>query len=123
MSGEQAAFEPLYIKSGPGQTGTLAPSVTVAATDAGVASAVLPGSNGNNFTQLQIANVTAGTSWAYVNLGRFGSVTAATVATGFPIAPNSVIVITVDPEVNGAHVIMGTAAATANVIFTRGQGL
>lgn len=123
MSGEQAAFEPLYIQSGPNQTGTLAPSVTHAATDAASASPILTGTNDNNFTQIQIANVTTGTSWAYVNFGRFGSVTPVTVGSGYPVPPNSVVVVTVDPEVNGASAIMGTAAATANIIYTRGQGL
>lgn len=123
MSGEQSAFEPLYVQSGPNQAGTLVASVTVAATDTASPSGRLPGSNQNNFTQLQIANVTTGTSWAYVNVGRFGAVTPATVAASYPIAPNAVVVITVDDEVDGASVIMGTAAATANVIFTRGAGL
>lgn len=117
------AFFPLYLRSSqnPNVNGSLAPSTTVAATDAGVLSTAFYGVTDNNFVQIQIANTT--TSWAYVNFGVFGAVTAATVATGYPVAPGSVVVVSVDPEVSGASVILGTAAATGSVIFTRGEGL
>lgn len=120
------AFAPFYKVSVPGasgQTGTLYPSVTVAATAGGAnPSAVIPGF-GSGGTQLQIAN-TSVTAWAYVNVGAIRdaqAVAAATVAASFPVPPQSVRVVSVDPEVNGASVIMG--AGTANVIFTRGQGV
>lgn len=127
---EQRSFAPLYtttqytgnpaVASG----GSLQPSVTVAAVDTATASAKFPGTNDNTYVQFQIANITVATaSWAYVNFGQFGAVTAATVATGYPVPPGSVVVVSVDPEVTGASVIMGTAAATANVVFTRGEGI
>lgn len=117
------AFFPLYLRSNqnPNTNGTFVASVTVAATDAAGNSAVFPGVLENNYVQIQIANTT--TSWAFVNVGVFGAVTPATVASSYPVAPGSVVVISVDPEVNGASVILGTAAATGSVIFTRGEGL
>lgn len=126
---EQRSFYPLYTQtqyvSGVASGGSLQPSVTVAATDASAtASTKLTGTNDNNYVQLRISNVsTTLTSWAYVNLGQFGAVTAATVATGLPIAPNTSVTISVDPEITGASVILGTAASAANVIFTRGEGV
>ncbi len=124
---EQRSFFPLYtttqytgnpaVASG----GSLQPSVTVAATDASGASAKFSGVNENTYVQIQIANQT--TSWAYVNFGQFGAVAAATVAASYPVAPGSVVVVSVDPEVTGASVILGTAAATGNVVFTRGEGI
>jgi hypothetical protein len=120
---DTAAFAPLYTRSNqdPAVTGTLQPSTTVAATDASSASAKFAGSDRNSSTQIQIANTS--TSWAYVNFGVFGAVAAATVASSYPVAPGTVVVVTVDPEVSGVTIILGTAAATGNVIFTRGQGL
>lgn len=125
----QQFFAPLYTRSNPtatvAVTGGLRASVTVAATAGGAnASALLPGNAGyNNNSQMQIANVsTSGTSWAYVNFGQLGSVPAATVASSLPIPPNTRVVVQVDPEVDGASVILGTAASTANVVFTRGNG-
>lgn len=115
------SFYPLYLRAASAQVGTLAASVTVAATDAGVTSARLPGTDRNNYVQIQIANLS--TSWAYVNFGVFGAVAAATVAASYPVAPGSVVVVSVDPEVSGATVILGTAAATGNVILTRGEGI
>lgn len=116
------AFKPLYSRTNPGVAdGTLFPSVTVAATDAAQASPRFPGSTPSGSVQVQIANLS--TSWAYVNFGVFGAVVAAAVATGYPVGPGAVVVATVDPEVTGASVILGTAAATGNVIFTRGEGL
>lgn len=120
------AFAPFYKVSAPSQSqvGTLLPSVTVAATAGGAtASTVIPGAPGTTATQIQIAN-TATTSWAYVNFGAIRdaqTVAAATVTAGYPVPPLSTRVVTVDPEVNGASVIMSVAAA--NVIFTRGGGV
>lgn len=118
------AFAPFYkvtVPGSSGQTGTLMPSITVAATAAGAAASdMFPGSPPNSATQLQIAN-TALTGWAYVNLGIFGAVVTATVTSGFPVPPLATRVISVDPEVTGASVIM--SAGTGNVTFTRGQGV
>lgn len=120
---DSRAFAPLYTPStqNPNVAGSLQPSTTVAATDAAGASDRFSGTENNNFTQMQIANLS--TSWAYVNFGVFGAVVAATVAASYPVAPGAVVVVTVHPEVSGASVILGTAAATGNVIFTRGDGL
>lgn len=122
---EQRSFYPMYLRSsqtaGATTAGTLAPSTTVAAVDTATASARFPGTDNNNYVQMQIANLS--TSWAYVNFGIFGNVTAATVATGYPVAPGTVVVVSVDKEVAGSSVILGTAAATGNVIFTRGEGI
>lgn len=118
---EIRSFFPMYISSAPGQTGTLSPSTTVAATDAAGASGRFSGTGDNNYVQIQIANLS--TSWAYVNFGVFGAITAATVAASYPVAPGSVVVVSADQEVTGASVILATAAATGNVIFTRGAGL
>lgn len=136
MANEIRSFYPLYLRSsetpplgggGPSTVvaGTLAPSVTVAATDAApTASARFPGTDKNTYVQIQIANVsTTLTSWAYVSFGVFGAVPNAAVATSYPIPPGAVVVVSVDPEVTGASVILGTAASAANVIFTRGEGI
>lgn len=119
------AFAPFYKVSRPAQSqiGTLYPSITVAATAGGAnPSAVIP-APGSGGSQIQIAN-TATTAWAYVNFGAIRdaqTVAAATVAASFPVPPLSTRVVTVDPEVNGASVIM--SAGSANVIFTRGNGV
>ncbi len=117
------AFAPFYKVSQPNQVGSLWPSITVAATAGGAnASAEIPGIT-SAAQQMQVAN-TSVTAWAYVNFGSLRDaqvVVSATVAASFPIPPQSSKVITVDNEVNGASVIMG--AGTANVIFTRGQGV
>lgn len=121
------AFAPFYKVSAPSgspsaQTGTLWPSVTVSATAGGAnASAVLYNQNGAG-NQVQIAN-TSTSGWTYVNFGVFGNVTAATVAASYPVGPGASVVVTVDPEVNGASVIMGAGLGAANVIFTRGNGV
>jgi hypothetical protein len=117
------AFKPLYTRASqsPSVAGTLLPSTTVAAGDTASPSDQFAGTNQNTSNQIQIANTTS--SWAYVNFGVFGSVTAATVATGYPVGPGGVVVVSVDPEVTGASVILGTASATGDVIFTRGEGL
>ena len=118
----------MYLRSsetaGVTTAGTLSPSTTVAAVDTATASAKFAGTNDNNYVQIQIANNTTLTaSWAYVNFGVFGNITPATVATGYPVAPGAVVVVSVDKEVTGASVIMGTSGATANIIFTRGEGI
>lgn len=123
-------FFPLYQKSsvaaGATTAGTLQPSVTVTATNASAtASTVFPGTDRNNYVQIQIANTT--TSWAYVNFGVLlggQTVTAATVAASYPVAPGAVVVVSVDPEVNAASVILNIAPGTNTaVIFTRGEGV
>lgn len=115
-------FNPLYQKSsqtaGVTTAGTPQPSVTVAATAAAAPSAIFPGVDRNNYVQIQIAN--QGTTWAFVNFGVFGAVTPATVAASYPVAPGSVVIVSVDPEVTGASVIL--ASGTASVTFTRGEG-
>lgn len=121
---EQRSFYPMYLRSsetaGVATAGTLAPSVTVAATAAAVASTIFPGTNNNNYVQIQIANTSA--QWAYVNFGVLAlTVPAATVATGYPVAPGSVVVVSVDKEVDAASVIL--ASGTGNVTFTRGEGI
>jgi hypothetical protein len=118
------AFAPFYKVSRGSQVGTLMSSVTVAATAGGAnASAVIIGAPNGGGSQIQIAN-TAATAWAYVNFGALRdaqTVVAATTAASFPVPPNSIRVVTVDSEVNGASVIM--SAGSANIIFTRGNGV
>lgn len=114
---ETRAFAPLYRKAQPGTAnGTLIASVTVAAS-ASAASGTLP--FGSDSNQIQIANTS--NAWAYINFGQAGAVTAATVATGYPVPPSSVVVVSVDSEVGGVSVIL--ASGTGNVIFTCGEGL
>lgn len=118
------AFYPMYVASAQvpvAQTGTLQLSTTLAATDAAQSTARFAGVDKNAYLQIRVAN--ASTAWAWVNFGVFGSLVAAAVGTGYPIAPGSVEVITVDEEVTAASVILGTAAATGNVTFTRGAGI
>lgn len=115
---ETRAFSPLYLRTAAAYAGTLLASITVAATTSAVPSAQIPVA-GSGVCQIQISNTTA--SWCYVNFGVFGSVTAATVASSYPVAPGAVVVVSVDNEVNAASVILATG--TGNVIFTRGEGL
>ena len=119
---ETWAFEPLYSpQSGTGAS-NLQPSVTVTAGVAAAASTVFPGTTNNSQRNLQIANTT--TSWAYLNLGVVGVLTAATVATGYPVAPGAVVVLTVGNDVTGASVILGTTPGTNTAVtFTRGVGI
>jgi len=127
MANEVRSFYPLYQRSsetaGATTAGTLQPSVTVAGAAAAVASTAFPGTDKNNYCQIQIANQAA--QWAYVNFGVLGmsgqTVTPATVAASYPVAPGSVVVVSVDPEVNAASVIL--ASGTGNVTFTRGEGI
>jgi hypothetical protein len=116
---ETRPFAPIYTNG----AGNLE-SVTVTATNTvATASAQLPGAAAGNTTlQIQIANKT--TAWAHCSFGIFGSVEAATVADDYPVAPGSVVVITVPSEVSGASVILDAAPGTATaVIFTRGIGV
>ena len=116
------AFQPIYRPSTGTGTGALVSSTTVAASTTHAASAQFAGSyDGNVLQQIQIANKAA--SWAFVQFGQYGNVPAATIATGYPVAPGGVVVVTVPGEVSGADVILDTAATSANVIFTRGGGL
>jgi hypothetical protein len=122
---EVRAFAPLYTPNQGNAVGTLAPSTTVAATNASATPSTAFSGNSqsaNYQQQIQIANTT--TAWAYVNFGVLSAsqaVTAATVATGYPVAPGAVVVVTVDKEVNAASVILATG--TGNVVFSRGEGL
>lgn len=123
MSNELRSFYPLYSATGPGNTpaGALFPSVTVAATAASGNSTVFPGSEmsgRNQCVQIRVANTSA--QWAYVSFGVLGAIAAATVAASYPVGPGAVEVISVDPEVNAAAVIL--ASGTGNVTFTRGSG-
>jgi hypothetical protein len=122
------AFAPAYRRSTvSGSTvtaGTLLASVTVTGTNASAtASAQISGASPDTNTQIQIANTT--NAWAYVNFGVLRlTVTAATVAASYPVAPGAVVAVTVNPEVDAASVILGTAPGTAtSVIFTRGNGV
>jgi hypothetical protein len=117
---ETRPIAPLYNHQSGSTSGALVSSVTVAATTTHAASGQFPGTGGQ-FLQVQIANLT--TSWAYVQFGVYGNVTAATVATGYPVAPGSVVVVTVNNEVSGADVILDSSGGTGNVIFTVGQGI
>lgn len=114
------AFAPLYTKATASANGTLQASVTVAASASNAFTTQFPGQlSGNASNQIQIANQTTG--WAFVNFGIFGNITAATVAASYPVAPGAVVIISVDGEVSGAAVILGSSSG--NVIFTRGEGL
>ena len=118
MASDITAFAPLYTATGPnsGQTGTLVASVTLAAT--GTAQAVtLPSGQGSNM--LLISN--QGTTWAYVNFGIAGAVTAATAAASLPVAPGLQRVFNIATEVTGASCLL--ASGTGSVTFTRGIGL
>ncbi len=123
------SFGPIYQRYNPvgPVESTLQPSVTVVGTNAAAtASAVFPGSNaGGENRCIQIANKTS--AWAHVNFGVLlgtRTVTAATVASSYPVAPGAMVVISVDPEVNAASVILDAApSGSTSVIFTRGDGI
>lgn len=120
---ETRAFAPLYGPVTANTTaGALLASVTITAS-ATHAGANLPGAlSKNGQCQIQIANTT--TQWAYVQFGQSGSVTVSTVATGYPVAPGGVVVVSVPSEVSAADVILGGAPGTATgVVLTRGEGL
>ena len=113
---ETRAFAPLYIKANPGvSNGTLIPSVTISASTTH-AEGVLPAGGTNQI----VVNNQSG-SWAYLNFGIAGSVTAATAAAGFPVPPGLFRVLSLDSEVTGVSVIL--ASGTGSVTFTRGEGV
>jgi len=122
---ETRAFEPQYLPNAGNAVGTLLPSTTVTPLITAVATPVFAGVTGgsaNYKQQMLVSNTT--TSWAYINFGVFGNITAATVAAGLPIAPGVARVFTVDKEVSGASVILGAASTGGTtVVFTRGEGL
>lgn len=126
MANEERSFYPLYTRSSTTGTvttqGTLRNSVTVSA-NAGAQTTALPTTGAANiYNQIQIANT--GALWAYVNFSwsSGGAVAAASVASSYPVAPNSVVVVSVDPEVDQVSTIL-TAAGPQNVTFTRGEGI
>lgn len=123
MSADVRPFAPLYVQTVPNtaQTGAIVASATATAAAVSSASTVFPGlASENSFCQIQISNKTS--VWVHVCFGQFGVVRAATL-TDYPVAPGSVAIVTVDPEVNGATVISdGAPAASAVVLFTRGLG-
>ena len=118
---ETRAFYPLYQPGAGTAAGSLYPSTTIAGTVAAAANTVPFAGvvSGNSMVQIQIANQSA--SWAFVNFGVVGSIVAATAAASYPVAPGSVVVVSVNSDVNGASVILATG--TGNVTFTRGEGL
>lgn len=130
---ETRAFQPLYLPNAPNPgnavtgastpIGSLAPSTTITASTSAATNAVpFSGMTNNQIVQIQIANKTS--AWAHVNFGIVGSVVAATVAASYPVAPGSVVVVSVANEVTAASVILDAApSASAAVIFTRGEGL
>jgi len=120
---ETRRFYPLYQPGAGTAAGSLYPSTTIAATVAAAANTV-PFSgvvSGNSMVQIAIANQT--TAWAFVNFGVVGSIVAATQATGFPVAPNTTVIVSVNSDVNGASVILATGGTAGNVTFTRGEGI
>lgn len=128
MANEIRSFYPLYLRSsetaGATNQGTLASSVTVVAGVAATASTVFPGTDRNTYVQIQIANKTS--VWVHVNFGIVlgGQSVRAAALTDYPVAPGTVVVVSVDPEVNAASVISdGAPAASTSVIFTRGEGI
>ncbi len=122
---ETRPFFPVYQRTWqPTSTvGECLPSVTVAAVNAtSVPSGVFPGQSGNNGNvQIQIANKTS--VWVHVNFGIVGAVVAATID-DYPVAPGSVVVVSVDSEVSGAAVFPdGAPAGSASAMFTSGSGV
>lgn len=121
------SFFPIYTMSNPplGQVGQNQPSVTVAASNgAAVASTVFTGTDLNNYVQIQIANKTS--VWVHVNFGVLlgGQTVRAATINDYPVAPVSVVVVSVDPEVNAVSVFADGAPATStSVMFTRGEGI
>lgn len=115
-------FAPLYNVTTPTTAGACVPGVIVAAANGvSTASAALPGvTSNNNNAQFQIANKTS--VWVHVNFGILGAVRAAGL-TDLPVAPGSVVIVTVLPEVNAATVYAdGAPAGSTSVVFTRGCG-
>lgn len=125
MSYDTAPFMPFYGPNAGIKAGGLTASVTITGSNTAAASALLPGNVGTytGMLQIQIANTTS--SWAYCNFSRnTAEIAAATVATGYPVAPGAVVTISVPSEVGAASIILGTAPGTLTaVIFTRGIGV
>lgn len=119
-------FFPLYVPSNvaAGQVGANTPGVIVAASNGvAVASTVFPGTTDNNYCQIQIANKTD--KWVHVNFGVLlgGQTVRAAALTDYAVAPGSVAVVSVDPEVNASSVFAdGAPTASTSVVFTRGEG-
>lgn len=124
---DQQSFYPIYTPSNEtaGVVGQNSPSVTVVAVNAtAVPSGAFPGTLDNNFCQVRVANKTS--VWVHVNFGvlRSGQTVRAAALTDVAIAPGTVEVWTVDPEVNAASVFAdGAPAGATSVIFTRGAGV
>lgn len=124
---EVRAFEPIYAPNQGNAVGTLSASTSVVGAITATASTAFSGNSqaANYKQQVQISNTT--TAWAYVNFGVLSAtqaVVAPTVASGYPVAPGAVVVVTVDKEVNAASVILGAASTGGTtVIFTRGEGI
>lgn len=132
MSVEIRPFAPLYnqtqytqtgLTSAVGQVGSCVLGIIVTGSNGvAVASTAFPGTNNNADNQIQISNKT--TAWVHVNFGNLqapNAVRAATLA-DLPVAPGSVITISVDPEVNAASVFMDGASTPTSIVFTRGSG-
>jgi hypothetical protein len=117
---ETRAFQPLYSPAAGTTAGSLVASTTVAASTS-AAAGTLPGSAQSTIAQIEICNQTA--AWAYVNFGVSGSVTAATVATGYPVGPGADKIVSVSQECNGVSVILAAGATAGSVSFTRGEGV
>jgi hypothetical protein len=91
---------------------------TTASVVATAATSALP-TNTQNSPHLQIAN--QGSVWCFINVGS-AAVPAATVAASYPIAPGSVVVISVNPGATSVSTI-ATAAGPSPLTFTRGEGM
>lgn len=120
---ETRPFEPLYYPASVGNTqGGLAESITVTGTVSATASGAFTGNTPGVMRQIRVANKT--TAWAHISFGASGNLEAATVADDLCLAPGSVEIFTVAPEVNAASVILDAAPGTATaVIFTRSEGM
>ena len=122
MSAETRSFAPHYKPSSGSGQGQFLTSVTVASSGTAAASSRFPGNSNGGEYQIQISNKT--TSWAHIQMGEFGNVLVATLTNGYPVAPGTVVTVTVPPEVSGASVILdGASGGSTSVVFTVGQGL
>lgn len=122
------AFAPLYRQHVPraNQVGECFLSTTVAASNAvAVASTVFNGTNSlNSSNQIRVANKTS--VWVHINFGLIldAQVVRAATLNDFPVAPGSVEVFTVAPEVNASSVFAdGAPGGSTSVVFTRGDGV
>lgn len=124
LARETPPFKPLYIRdksvNGIVSNGLVKSLDIAASTTASVATS-LPGASANNTEcQIQIAN-RQGTGWAWVQFGVSNDCPLAVAGQCYPVAPNGVVVVTVDSEVNSVSVVLDTSA-TGNVNFCRGEG-